>query len=251
MPPKKSTALTTPPSSGLAAPSYIKAGDTRGTENIRQQDLKMPFLMIAEKTSPAVEKGYVGIGHLYVNVSKEDLGEEAEFLVVSQMVKREYRESYSDGGAKLCESTDLQHGQGEGGKDKGGKATHDCTLCTLKDWGKDNKGKVLPPACSEVGWWLVQLKGKKDLVVLSLSGTRFTGHRTLSSLISTLKSQQLPGFAKYVRMSLTKKEQGKNTWHMPNFELGDYAGEQDYAAASQAFEAMGKGFREVKIADAE
>lgn len=248
MVPKNTKSIATQSPAGL--PSYIKTGQGRGAEGLRTEDIRMPFLQVGEPMSPACQAGQVDVGAYYHSITKESYGPTVDILVIGQKVKREWREDYNDGGAKLCESTNMLQGT-QGGVDKQGNATTNCLLCVKKDWPKDpKKGEARSPECGEVGQWLVKLVGKPDVMVLGLSGTRFAAHRTLTSLVAATNSKGLDSFAMVVRLEVQQKKQGTKLWHIvvPS-QAAEMPSEKDYLEAEKAYEGFGKMFKTAQVED--
>jgi hypothetical protein len=73
----------------MAVPSYIKQGDTRGTDHLKKEDLQIPRISLAQGLSPELkrtEAKYIeGLqqGDMFNNLTKEILGEgPIEFTIV-------------------------------------------------------------------------------------------------------------------------------------------------------------------------
>lgn len=168
----------------------LEAGDIQGTENFASDDVKLPFLAIAQKTSKAIDptegKFIAGLkfGEIYNSETQDILGAgPIEFMPV-KLVKR------------ACLKTD----KGTLGE----RVEWDDPRVT---WDGANEAGLKKPEGVRIYDWAVVLVPSMERVVLSFQSTSFGAGKTLITIIdkyATLAKMSGKGFRPYqLKFALT------------------------------------------------
>jgi hypothetical protein len=159
-------------SAALAVADNAKAGDTRGTENIDNDDVRVPFLSIAQKTSKAIDpsesaKYIAGLqfGQMYNSETKEVYPANVPFIPIL-MRKR-------------------AHLLGENGK-----------LGPATDWDDprvtfEGRPQGEKPEGQRIYDWVVVLLPSFEIVVISFKSKSFGAGKSLNNFVKLRK----PAFA--------------------------------------------------------
>ncbi len=241
---KTSTAIAKRKSTSLSvAPKYIADGQA-GKENIRREDLKLPFLRIGQSQTPLVRKGDVKEGHFFNSLTKKDYGAELHIIVCAMSTGRMRFGDFDEGGGIECQSPDGVHAAKMEGKNKSGKKTNVCADCTFSQWTPKKKGGDKPPECSEQGRYLVLVPGDEGPQMLVLQNTSFPAHRELVSMIHQSSKDS------YGNLFLLKSEP-KDNYRVMKVEAAGWPEERNYLKAKQLYDSFKKQFSRATVTEAE
>lgn len=244
MPKKKSTALAAPKSQALSAganlPAYMKGSSSKGKDNFNSKDLKLPFLRLAQGTSPSVKKGKVKEGQWYNTLTGKVYGPEVEIVPVVYQAKQMRFEDYKKGGGILCQAPDGLTALEANGKTENGKATKSCPDCKFSKWGEEVKGKKQPPECDEQGAYVVLVPGEASPMVLILAKTSFPAHRQLATMIN---QSQADIYGNKFKLSSIEKDE----YRVIQIEAAGWADEVTFKKAEGLFDGMVKTFTSASI----
>lgn len=184
------TALATrSANTAMAVADQAVAGDTRGTENIEQSDIRLPFLSIAQKTSKAIDRTE---------------GAYIPGLEFGQMYNSETREIYGEGPVEfipvaLRKRAHLLNENGTNGE----QVAWDDPRVT---WDGARAKHLEKPEGRQIYDWIVLLVPSLEMVVLSFYGKSFGTGKSLNGFVQIRK----PSFAgKYaLRTVIGKNDQG-------------------------------------------
>lgn len=205
-------------SQALAVADAAVAGDTRGTEGIDQDDVRLPFLAIAQKTSKAIDPSEGGkfieglqFGQMYNSETREIYGKGPVQFIPLAMRKR---------AALLNENGTL----GEPIEWNDSRAT----------WEGARESGLDKPEGQRIYDWAVLLLPTFELVVLSFRSTSFGAGKSLNGFVKIRK----PAFAgKYsIGVFIDKNESGS----FGRFQVTP-AGKptnDEFAFAEQAYESV-------------
>jgi hypothetical protein len=185
---ESTTALATSPesttSAALAVADRAVAGDSRGTEGIDSEDVRLPFLSIAQKTSEALERGtakYIEgleFAQMYNSETQAIYGESVEFIPVA-MRKR----------ACLV----LENGR------MGEEIAWDDKRASWDEARAQNRKK---PEALQIYDWIVVLLPSFETAVVSFKSKSFGAGKSLNGFVKLRK----PSFAgKYVLATVRDK----------------------------------------------
>jgi len=220
----KTTAVAKAPTGALARPSFIKAGDTRGTENISPEDLRIPRLALAQALSPELKKGdpkYIEeleFGQAFNSITGQVYGKGPVEVVVVRADKARWIE-FDPKNRGVILDRDVPAGD---------KRT---------EWGSGEDGK---PAATKFLEFVALLLPTLEPIALSFKGSGIKAGQLVSTLIK-LKAAQLGGAPSFAfKLSLTtgleKNAKGEYAVFVPR--LTDTVGEETYAAASAFYDSI-------------
>lgn len=237
----KTKALTVAkPNTALAAPSYIKQSQ-RGKEQLKAEDMKTPYLRLAQDKTPEVVEGKFKPGVFFNTLTKQVFGEAVEVIIIMAYKGRLMWESYDEGGGKLCNSDDAVVATMDGGEDSKGKPTRECGICVHAKWGKKKDGSSKPPSCGEQGRLLCLVPGAKEPMLLALSNSSFPAYRQIVSILNQKDSDM---FASVLKLSVKKTDKAVA---VTASDTGKFTSEADYKVADRIYEAMKKSFFSLQV----
>lgn len=180
------TALATrSANTAMAVADGAVAGDSRGTENIDNEDVRLPFLSIAQKTSKALDR------------SEGDYIKDLEF---GQMYNSETREIYGEGPVEFIplamrKRAHLLLESGLNGEE-----------ISFDDPRGDYNPNIDKPIARRIYDWVVLLVPSMEMAVVSFYGKSFGAGKSLNGFTKIRK----PSFAgKYkLSTSIGKNEKG-------------------------------------------
>lgn len=194
------TALTAPTSAGtFATLDGYKADDQRGKEGITSEDLRLPFLALAQKTSKALDETEdafiegLTFGDMYNSELKDIYGRGPVYFIPLRHRKRAYLPDENGRMGDTIEWNDPRcDWPGEEAK---------------KNW--TGKGKPKPEGVRVYDWVvLLMLDGGPQLAVISFKSKSFAAGQSLTTFVSMVKG---PAFtAKYkIASQLETNDAGK------------------------------------------
>lgn len=216
----KTDQLTTAAQSALARPSYIADGDARGTEHLTKDDLQMPRLAVAQKTSHELEPDHPRYidGLKFLDLFNSLTGEihgrgPLEFVVVRADPPR------------YIEFNPLE--QGGGVKDFNVPPNDPRTQFTT-----DADGKSVPPVATKFYDFIVLMLPSLEPIALSFKSS---GLKAAKQLNTYMKLRGGPIFAgKYVLTSAMASN-AKGAYAVYQIKPAGFVDEQTYHAAEAAF----------------
>lgn len=221
-------AIATRGSTALARPDYIKAGDTRGTENISTNDIKFPALRLAQATTPEVKRAdpsYLeGLreGDLFNNVTREIYGEEpVNLIIVNQLGHRNTEFDPTDRNVVLESNIPDNDPR--------------CQFTVENVGGKQIRTK--PRATKFYDYLVLLIRGGHDpeLMTMSLKSTQLKKAVALNSM---LKLSKLASFAHMIKATPVAEKRGQNSWYGWRFDSDGWVSEDLYNLAAKQFEKM-------------
>jgi hypothetical protein len=229
--------LATRQSAALARPSFIKEGDTRGTENIGSNDIKPPALRIAQAMSPETKRSE---GAVYI-----------DGLVEGLMFNSATREIFGEGPIGLVILNQLGHRHIEfAPKNEGGGVVDfnvpDGDPRTQFTLSGDGKTRLKPIATKFYDYlvWAIPEDGRQILMTLSLKSTQLKKAVQLNTILAGAK---LPSFAHLFSVSAVPEKRGGNSFYGWRFDPVGYVSEAQYTEAGTLYDKM-KGVN-ITIAD--
>ncbi len=179
----------------LERPSFVPQGNA-GTEHMTADDIKLPRLKLAQKTSPEIDKDnpeYIKgleMGDFFNDVSKENYGRGPLEITVVKGYAPKFIEFAPRG----------QGGAGGGVLDMNVPAGDPRTLFT-----KDTEGKSVKPKASKIYDFVIVLhrpEGKKEMVTWSLASTGLKTATLLNAFIAERQADVY--FGKYTIQAVSK-----------------------------------------------
>lgn len=207
----------------LARPSFIKAGDLRGAEEITTQDIRPPALRIAQAMSPQVKRSdaaYIeGLreGDLYNSLTGENYGEGPLKVAVLKFL-----------GHRNVEFAPLNEGGGvvDFAVPDGDPRTQ---FTTQTVDGKETR--VKPAATKFYDYLAVILRdGTPELIALSMKGTQLKVATKLNTLI---KLAQVPSFALLFEVRPVPEKKGTYSYYNWRFDRKGWVTEDQFNALSR------------------
>jgi hypothetical protein len=225
---KTTTAIT-------SRPSWLKAGDTRGTEHLTKADVQMPRLALAQGLSPQIQEGDpqqvpgLKVGMLFNSLTKEVIGKgPIEFTIIRADPPR-WVEFYP-------------RETGGGIKDINVPADDPRTQFTTEN------GKSIPPAATQFYDFVIMFlpvnnnDPMSNVIALSFKSTGLKAARQLNGL---MQLRNAPSFAgKYV-MTTGMQRNSKGTFAVYQVANAGWVDEETGALGEQMFDALKD--RELKI----
>jgi len=213
----------------LARPSFIKEGDTRGTENITTADIRPPSLRIAQSTTPeakASDTAYVdglGEGMFFNSITKEIYGRgPLDLVVVNQLGHRHIEFApFNQGGGVV----DFNVPDGD-------PRTEFTT--EVKD-GKEVRTK---PKATKFYDFLVLVNTPASgwqLMAISFKSTQLKKATTLNTILLGVK---MPSFALLFKASPVAEKRGTNTFFGWRIDQAGYVTEDVYIEASKIYDSL-------------
>lgn len=224
-----SQAMTRQGTQALARPSFIKEGDTRGTENITTADIRPPSLRIAQSTTPeakASDTAYVdglGEGMFFNSITKEIYGRgPLDLVVVNQLGHRHIEFApFNQGGGVV----DFNVPDGD-------PRTEFTT--EVKD-GKEVRTK---PKATKFYDFLVLVNTPASgwqLMAISFKSTQLKKATTLNTILLGVK---MPSFALLFKASPVAEKRGTNTFFGWRIDQAGYVTEDVYIEASKIYDSL-------------
>lgn len=185
------TALATrEANTAMAVADQAQRGDTRGTEGIDGDDVRLPFLAIAQKTSGAID---------------DTSDERIEGLKFGQMYNSETREVYGDGPIEFIPLAMRKRAHLTLPNGKNGEQIdwHD-PRCT---WEDAQARGLQKPEAKRIYDWVVLIVPTMEMAVISFYGKSFGTGKSLNSFVRVRR----PSFAgKYaLSVGIGENESGK------------------------------------------
>jgi len=215
-------------SEALARPSFIKEGDLRGTENIQSSDIKPPALRLAQSMSPEVKRSEPQFikdlreGELFNSITREVYGEGPVRLVfINYLGHQNIEFDPNDRNTVL-----------DGAVPDGDPRTE----FTFKT--EAGKQVRVRPRATKFANFVVHLyiNGRPvQLMTLSLKSTQL---KKATQLLTIFKLSKFPSFAYAFDVTIATEHRGANTWYGWKFTPAGWVSEEQYNAASAAFESF-------------
>jgi hypothetical protein len=213
---------------GLERPSFIKAGDTRGTENIGSNDIRPPALRIAQSNSPEAkrtekDKYIQGLteGMFFNSTTREIYGEgPLQIVVVNQLGHRNIEFDPND--KKVVLDFNVADGDPR-------------TLFTTEV--KDGKQVRMKPRATTFYDYLILVvsEGRRDLMTMSLKSTQLKKAKDLNTLLAGAK---MPSFSFLFEVTLAPEHGKGNSWYGWKFTPQGYVDEALYNEADKLYTKM-------------
>jgi len=212
----------------LERPSFIKANDTRGTENILTADIRPPALKLAQAMSPEVKRAepdYIeGLreGELFNSLTQEVYGENAvNLIIVNQLGHRNMEFDPID--RKIVLDGVVPDGDPR-------------TEFTFKE-ENGQKVRIKPRATKFYDYLILLLLPDREpqLMTLSLKSTQLKKATQLNTL---LKLSKLASFAHRFKATPVPERRGNNSWYGWRFDLNGWPTEAEYVEAEACYDRM-------------
>ncbi len=213
---------------GLEKPSFIKAGDTRGTENIGSNDIRPPALRIAQSNSPEAkrtekDKYIQGLveGMFFNSTTREIYGEgPLQIVIVNQLGHRNVEFDPND--KKVVLDFNVPDGDAR---------------TQFQTKVQDGKQVRVKPAATTFYDYLICLvsDGREELMTMSLKSTQLKKAKDLNTLLAGAK---MPSFAFLFDVSLAPEHGKGNSWYGWKFTPAGYVSEELYNKASALYDKM-------------
>lgn len=218
----------------LALPDYIKAGDTRGSENITADELKIPRVLLAQALSPQLIEGdgsYIEglkLGDAFNSVSREIYGKGPFEIIVVRAEPARYIEFYPRNST-----------EGKGVKDFNVAADDPRTK-----WQDDQ-----PPRATKFMEFVVLLGESLEPAILSFKCTNKRTREAARDLATYVKlplkvegkgQVAVPAFARRYSITTTVVRDGDKTYAVPVISIAGLTGGAAYAAADSFYESIKK-----------
>lgn len=223
------TELAKTETQALARPSFIKEGDTRGTENITANDVKFPALKIAQSMSPEVkrlEPAYIeGLqeGMFFNTITREIYGDgPLHVIVVNQLGHRNVEFApMSEGGGVL----DFNVPDG------------DPRTQFTEDVRDGKKVRVKPRATLFYDYLVIVVTpdGRRQIMTLSFKSTQLKTAKTLNAI---LKDAKVPSFALQFKARPVAEKRGTYAFYGWRVDPAGWVTEEIYNEASKLYDSM-------------
>lgn len=232
---EETKALTKTGSTAITLPDFIKVGDSRGSENVATEDLKIPRVLLAQGLSPELVEGDpayipgIKLGDAFNSVTREVYGKGPIEVVIVRAEPVKYIEFYPRNSA-----------EGKGVKDFDVKPDDPRTR-----WQDDGK----PPVATKFLEFVALLGADLEPVILTFKGTGLKTARDLSTFIKLpVKGHgNVPAFARRFSLTASVVRDGDKTYAVFTARPTGFVDEATYAKASAFFESIKKR----KVADDE
>jgi len=183
---------------GLAKPDWVKDGDTRGTEGIQTEDLKIPRLALAQALSPELTESdakYLDglkVGDAFNSLTGDVYGKKPLDVVVVRIDKPRYVEFFP-------------RESGGGVKDYNVSASDPRVLFTTNE-----KGERLKPLATKFIDMIALLGDNLEPIALSFKGS---GLKAASKLETFIKMRVgMPSFASVFTLTPTLEKNQKGSY---------------------------------------
>ena len=217
-------ALERAPVTALARPSFIKADDRRGTENITTNDIKPPALKLAQGTSKEIKRSeptkfIEGLreGEFFNSLTREIYGEgPLSLVVVNQLGHRNVLFDPND------KSTVLDFNVPDGDP-----TTQFTTV----------GGKRIKPEATLFYDYLVMVvhEGRTEMMTASLKSTQLKKAKDLNTI---LLGSKMPSFSFLWEITGVPERKGDHAWYGWRFEPKGFVTEAIYKEASDLYDRM-------------
>jgi hypothetical protein len=223
-----SEAIANRGNSALARPSFIKDGDTRGTENIGSADIRPPALRIAQSTSPEVKRTeavYIKDlreGEFFNSITREVFGEGPLHLVIVNQLGHRHIE-FEPGNSGQVVDFNVPDGD----------PRTEFTTSVV-----DGKQVRVKPRATKFYDYLVFAipgDGRRILMTVSLKSTQLKKAVQLNTI---LKGSKLPSFAHLFSVTAAPEKRGGNSFYGWRFDPAGWVTEDVYKDASDQYDRM-------------
>jgi hypothetical protein len=210
--------------SALARPSFIPADDSRGTENIKKEDLILPRLSLAQPQSPELDetgpKAVPGLkkGDAFNSLTGQVYGKAPLDVVVVRIEED-----------RFVEFNPLDEGGGI--KDFNVPADDPRTKFTT---GADGKG--IKPVATRFSEFVALRLPEREPIALSFKGAGLKAAKTLKSLIAL--RGKVPSFASVFTLMPTVVTNSKGTFSVFVVRMKGNVDEEAYNAASALYDSF-------------
>jgi hypothetical protein len=200
-------------------PDYIKKGDQRGTEHIKKDDMQLPRLSIAQKTSEQIDKSkprYIAgleFGQMFNNLTEEIYGEGPFLFSIVRADQPRGIEFYPID-------------EGGGIKDMN-VALDDPRM----KFGKEGE----KPTATKFYDFVIVFWPSQEIIALSLKGTGLKVARELNTLVML---RNCPLFAGKYSISSAIKTDKKGTYGIHLIKRAGFCTKEEYAFAEEMFESI-------------
>jgi hypothetical protein len=207
----------------MERPAFLPAGDTRGTEQITQEDLQLPRIAIAQGLSPEILEDnpkYIEglkLGHMFNNLTGELYQRGPLEIAIVRADRPRWVEF-------------IPRNEGGGVRDLDVPPDDPRTKFTR---GED--GKSLPPIATKFYDFVVLLLPSRQPMVVSMKGKALKVARQLNAL---LKLRNAPVFAGKYELTSVMETNSKGTYGIYQIRNAGWLDEATYKYAEQVFESI-------------
>lgn len=213
---------------GLDRPSFIKTGDTRGTENIGVNDIKPPALKIAQSNSPEAKR------------SEKD--KYIDGLTEGMFFNSSTREIYGEGPIQIIVVNQLGHRNVEFDPDDKKvvldfNVSDDDPRTQFTTVTKDGKATRMKPRATCFYDYLIyvvhQDTGRLEMMTMSLKSTQLKKAKDFNG---KLLGSKMPAFSFLWGVSPVPEHGKGNSWYGLKFEALGFVSEKQYNLASKQYD---------------
>lgn len=207
----------------LARPSHLEKyqGDKRGADHFTQDDLRLPRLTIAQKTSDQIEEGTpefiegLKFGDLFNDLSGEIYGRETLHFIIIRADR-----------PRAMEFTPIDEG--------GGVVDFDVALSDPRcEWTTGDDGKRVKPIATVFYDYILLLVPSGEMIALSLKSTGLKAAKRLNSLISM---RNMPVFTGLYELSIAIEKNDAGSYGVYVIKNAGWANEELAALGEKEFE---------------
>jgi hypothetical protein len=208
----------------LAAPEWLQVGDVRGTEDIGSEDVQMPRLSLAQKTSKQLEEGNpklipgLKICDLFNDLTRTIYGRGPLYFTVLRRDR-----------PRWIEFIPLDEGGGIRDKD----VPHDDPRT---QWTTDEKGNGVGPKATKFYDFIVMLVPTREVIALSFKST---GLKVAKQLNGLMKMRNKPSFAgRYTLTTAMDPGTGKGAYAVYLVANAGWVSKDEYLYGETLFEGL-------------
>ncbi len=213
------------------------------------EDVKIPAVLLMQKTSAMVETGEAEEGQFVNNVTQDNYGSELEFILLAQSTREIIRgRSRFVDNKMVCQSNDRVIGTGE----PGGQ----CAACRFAQWTKDQEtGRELPPKCAEGYTYLIYVvSGDGEFPsALRLSKTSMKTAKSfnliLKGMLRSISRRKAEPFGLVFKLYAEKESNAKGSYYVAKIKKARLAEDDERLFARELYEDFGGGAYTVEVGE--
>lgn len=221
-------------SNPLAVPDYLKdVTGHEGLEHVRQTDLVLPQVKFCQSLSPEKTRSdskYIqGLeeGQLFNNLTQENYGTTLDIIpLIYKPAPRILWRKREEGGGMLCQSANGVNG---------GTVCETCAECPNSKSSVDDKGKFVPPKCTEYMTFACLVRETQDLITIPLKSSALKKGRAWVTRGQMLNK---PFYSQVYKLDLVAEKGEKGPYYAPKFTFKGFVNPEELAFAKATYDSI-------------